>query len=223
MQNIMSPQNEFLKRNERLWMRPGRVYIPASNFSGIAYDPTVVIQLRSVGTGIAATGNLELVEVNTSGVTGINFTTAANSINHLMEVPADLDLSFPIYTSVYWTANNVAGSTDWRILYKPFIANSTVLGSAEAATATDKLGAAHTMAGVAFTLMRTPEMRIDGGRLPDTTELLQLKVQMNALVTIATTFFIGLEVRYTRKFLQYGSMKAEAKAATFIASEKYAN
>ena len=79
------------------------------------------------------------------------------------------------------------------------------------------------MAGVAFTLMRTPEMRIDGGRLPDTTELLQLKVQMNALVTITTTFFIGLEVRYTRKLLQYGSMKAESKAATYIASEKYAN
>ena len=223
MQHSVSPQNEFLKRNERLWMRPGRLYIPASNFSGIAYEATTGNAIKSIGTGTPDATNMAVNEVNTSGITGILLKTADNTVCHLMEVPSDMDLTYPIYTSVYWTANNTSGSTDWEMFYKVFAPGTTVLGTAEAATAMSKVGAAQTMAAVAYTLMRTPEMRVNGGAMPDTTELIQWTVQMHALVTITLPFFIGLNIRYTRKLLQYGSMRAEAKAATYIASEKYSN
>jgi len=212
----------MLKHDKEILWRPGRLYIPAWQFTGLAYDPTVVVQIRTVGTGTAATGNMEVAEINTSGVTGVNFTTAANSINTLVQVPADMDLTQPIYGSVYWTANNTSGSTRWDLTHKAFIPNTTVLGTAEAAVAFDAALAAHTMAGVAYTLMRTPEARINGAKFPDTTEVIQFKVAMGALVTITTTFFVGLSLRYTPKRLQGNTgMLNPAKPATYIASNKY--
>jgi len=221
MQHSLSPQTEFLKRNERLWMRPGRLYIPAWQFSGLDYETTTATDIKSIATGAA--NDTAVVEINTSGVTAVNFTADLNSLSHFMAIPADCDLSFPIYFSVVWTANNVAGSATMAVKYKAFIANSTVLGAAVAATALDKTIALKAMAAVAFTVMTTAEGRIDGGRLPDTTEYLQLDVARTTAATITTVSFLGLNMRYTRKLLQYGSMKAEAKAATYIASEKFAD
>jgi hypothetical protein len=110
------------------------------------------------------------------------------------------------------------------MFYKAFIANSTVLGSAEAATAFDKVGAAQTMAGVAYTMMRTPEMRINGAKFPDTTEMVQFTVQMHALATITTVTFVGLGLRYTpKRLLGNTGMQKEAKAPTYINSNKGAN
>jgi hypothetical protein len=70
--------------------------------------------------------------------------------------------------------------------------------------------------------MVTTEGRIDGGRLGENTEYLQLDVSRVSVATITVVSFLGLNIRYTRKFLQYGSMKAEAKPNTYIASEKVA-
>jgi hypothetical protein len=80
------------------------------------------------------------------------------------------------------------------------------------------------MAGVAYTLMRTPEARINGAKFPDTTEVIQFTVAMGALVTITTTFFVGLSLRYTPKRLQGNTgMLMPAKPAAYIMSNKYAN
>src|SRR3990172_10707986 len=160
--------SERIKRDNQVWWRPGRLYIPAWQFSGLDYEATTAADIKAVGTGTPSDVNMNVGEINTSGITGVNFTTADNSICHLMEVPADMDLAYPIYTSVYWTANNTSGSVDWEMFYKVFIPGTTVLGSAEAATAMSKVGAAQTMAGTAYTLMRTPEMRIYGNVIPDT-------------------------------------------------------
>jgi hypothetical protein len=218
-----NPSREAFKRDSQMWWRPGRLYIPAWQLSGIGYEATGAANVKSIGTGTPSATNMITAEVNTSGIVGLNFTTADNTVSHLMEIPADMDLSRPIYTSLYWTANNTSGSVDWEMFYKAFIANSTVLGSAEAATAFDKVGAAQTMAGVAFTTMRTPEMRIYGGKLPDTTELIQFTIQMHALVTITTVTLLGLAIRYTPHRLYYDPMTVEAKAPTYIGSSKYPN
>ena len=223
MLHAASPQNEFLKRNERLWMRPGRLYVPVWQFAGLDYEATTGNDIKSIGTGTPSATNMIIAEANTSGIVGLNLNTADNSVCHMLEVPADMDLSFPIYPYVRWTANNTSGSTEWVLFHKAFVDNATVLGSAEPAVVLDSVIGAHTMAGVAFTLMKTPEGRINGGTFPDTTESIQFKIQMHALVTITVPFLLGFGLRYTRKLLQYGSMKQEAKAATYIASEKYAN
>ena len=203
-----------------MW-RPGRIYIPAWQLAGLDYEATGAADIKSIGTGTPSASNLNFAEINTSGITGIQMTTAANSVNHLMEIPADMDLNYPIYVSVYWTANNTSGSVDWNLAYKAFAPNSTVLGSGEAATAFSSDPAAHTMAGVAYTLMRTPEGRINGGALADTTELIQLAIIMNALVTITTVFLVGIAIRYTPHRLYAGSMSTEAKAPTYIGGQKY--
>lgn len=214
----------MLKHDKEILWKPGRIYIPAWQFSGLDYEATTAADIKSVGTGTPSDVNLNIGEVNTSGITGINFTTADNSINTLIETPADLDIAHPIYTRVFWTANNTSGSVDWEMFYKVFIAGTTVLGSAEAATAFDGVGAAQTMAGVAYTLMRTPTMRINGNKIPDTTDMIQFKVQMHALVTITSVAFIGLGIRYTPKRLQGNTgMLMPAKPATYIASNKYAS
>lgn len=212
---------EYIKRDSQMWWRPGRMYIPAWQFSGLDYETTTANDIKSIGTGTPSSTNLIVTEINTSGVTAVNMTTAANSINHLMEIPADMDLKYPIYFSVYWTANNTSGSTDWDVLYKAIVPGTTVLGTGEGATALDAGVPTQTMAGVAYTIMRTSEGRIYGGTLADTTEMIQLTVVMNALVTITTTSFLGLAIRYTPRRLYYDGMMVEAKAPTYIASNKY--
>ena len=223
MLNTVRSYNRLRHDAQFVW-RPGRIYIPAWQFAGLDFEATGANDIKSTGTGTPSATNLIVAEINTSGITGINMLTAANSVNHLLEVPSDLDPSQPIYASVYWTANNTSGSVDWNLFYKLFTGNSTVLGSAEAAVAFTNDPAAHTMAGVAYTLMRTPEARIPGGTIGDTTELLQLAVVMNALVTITTPFFVGLALRYTpRRLWGPDGMGHEAKAPTFIVGKTYAN
>ena len=223
MLNTVRSYNRLRHDAQFVW-RPGRIYIPAWQLAGVDYEATGAADIKSTGTGTPSATNLNFAEINTSGITGIQMTTAANSVNHLMEVPSDLDPSQPVYVSVYWTSSNTSGSVDWNLFYKTFIGNSTVLGSAEAAVAFTNDPAAQTMAGVAFTLMRTPEARILGGTLGDTTELLQLAFVMNALVTITTVFLVGVAIRYTpRRLWGPDGMGHEAKAPTFIIGKTYAN
>jgi len=218
--NVTAP-NEFTKRDSGAWWRPGRLYIPAWQFSGQVYEPTATAGIKGAGTGAAT--EVASVEINTSGITASNFTANLNSLEHLLAVPADMDLKYPIYFSVVWTANNTSGSVTWDVLYKAFTANSTVLGTAVSATALSKTIGAHSMAGVAFTTMVTPEGRLNGGTLGDFVEYLQLGVVRTTAATITTASFLGLNVRYTPHRYVYGSMLHEAKAATYIASDKYPN
>lgn len=201
--------------------RPKRIYIPAWQFSGLDYEATGAADIKSAGTGTPSATNLIVTEINTSGVTAVNMTTADNTICHLLEVPPDMDFNKPIYGSVYWTANNTSGSCDWELFYKTFVPGTTVLGTAEAATAWGA-GAAQTMASVAYTVMRTPEMVIPAATLGQDTEMLQITVQMHALVTITTVSFLGLAIRYTPRYLRGpDGMKHEAKPPANIASSMY--
>lgn len=202
--------------------RPCRLFIPAWQFAGLAYEATTGNAVKSVGTGTPDATNMAANEVNTSGISGILLKTADNTVNHIMEVPWNMDLQKPVYASVWWTSNNTTGSVDWELFYKAFIPGTTVLGTAEAATAMDKVGAAQTSPGVAYTVSRTPEMSINGSKIPETTELLQWTVQMHALVTITLPFFLGLTIRWSPRFLRgRDGMAREAKAPTNIGSSQY--
>lgn len=209
----------MIKHDKEMLWRPGYIYIPAWQFSGLDYEATTATDIKSMGTGSA--NDTAIVEVNTSGVTALRMGAALNSVEHFMLMPGDLDRMFPIYFRTWWTANNTSGDATWKVLYKAIVPDTTVLGTAVAATALDKAIALDPMAGVAYTIMRSPEGRVNGSAIADTAEALQIDVSIAALTTITTPFFLGLEIRYTPKMLQGGSSLREAKAALHIGSNKY--
>lgn len=200
--------------------RPGRIYIPAWSFAGLDYEVTTATDIKSMGTGAA--NDTSIIEINTSGVTAINMTANANSVETFIMIPFDLDIQKNIYFRVWWTANNTSGSVTWDVLYKPYIPDTTVLGTAVSATALTTAIGADTMAGVAFTMMRSPEGILGAGVLPETTEALQLGVVRTTVATITTASFLGLEIRYSpRRLRGPDGMAREAKSPTSIASKHY--
>jgi hypothetical protein len=211
-----------LKHDSQVIWRPGRIYIPAWQFSGLDYEVTTATDLKSMGTGAA--NDTSVIEINTSGITAVNLTANANSLEHFMAVPGDMDLTQPIYFSVVWTANNTSGSATMAVLYKPFIKDTTVLGTAVSATALSTAIPLKNMAGVAFTIMVTDEGKLNGNVLPETTEYLQLGVVRTTVATITTVSFIGLNIRYSpRRFWGPEGMGHEAKPPVFIAGKTYLN
>lgn len=207
-----------IKADKEILWRPGRIYIPAASFSGLDYEVTTATDIKSMGTGAA--NDTALVEVNTSGITGISMGANANSVEHFMMIP-DWDKQFNIYFRVWWTANNTSGSCTWDVLYKVFQPDSTVLGTAVSATALSTAIGADSMAAVAYTMMRSPEGKLNGGVLGDTTEAIQLGVVRTTVTTITTPFLLGLEIRYTPKRLQGQGSLVESKPAAYIGSNKY--
>ena len=99
---------------------------------------------------------------------------------------------------------------------------TTVLGTAEAATALTTAVAVQNMAGVAYTIMRTPEGMLKGGTLAETCEMLNLTIQMHALTTITTVTLLGMAIRYTpRRLRGPDGMAHQAKAPIYIAGRTY--
>jgi len=221
MPNFVQSHNR-LKHDSHVVWRPGRIYIPAWQFAGLDYEITTATDIKSMSTGAA--NDTSIIEINTSGVTALNLTANANAVDHFMAIPGDMDLSQPLYFSVVWTANNTSGSATMAVLYKPYVKDTTVLGSAPAATALSTAIPLKNMAGVAFTVMVTDEGKLNGGVLPETTEYLQLGVSRTTVATITTVSFIGLNIRYTpKRFWGPDGMGHEAKAPTFIGGKTYAN
>lgn len=200
--------------------RPRSLYIPAWQFAGLDYETTTATDIKSMGTGAA--NDQAIVEINTSGVTALNMTANANSVETLLLIPADMDIQKPVYFRIWWTANNTSGSVTWDVLYKALTPDSTVLGTAPAATALTTAIGSDAMAGVAFTIMRSPEGVLAGGTLAETVEALQLGVVRTTVATITTASFLGLEVRYSPRILRGpDGMAREAKKPTTIAGKVY--
>jgi hypothetical protein len=202
--------------------RPQRIYIPAWNFSGLDYEATGAADIKSMGTGTPSATELIMTEINTSGVTALNMIANATSIETFMMIPTDMDIQKNVYFRVWWTANNTSGSCTWDVLYKVYIPGTTILGTAVSATALSTAIGAQTMAGVAFTIMRTPEGILGGGTLLETTEGIQLGVVRTTATTITTASFLGLEIRYSpRRLRGPDGMSREAKAPATITSKQY--
>lgn len=209
----------FKDDNAFRW-RPKSIYVPAWQFSGLDYEATTATDVKSMGTGAA--NDTSIAEINTSGITAINMTANLNSVEHFLMLPFDIDIQKNIYFRVWWTANNTSGSCTWDVLYKVYNPGTTVLGTAPAATALTTAIGAQTMASVAYTVMRTPEGVLLGGTLADSTQALQLGVVRTTVSTITTASFLGLEIRYTPRYL-YGpdGMTVEAKAPITNTSKQY--
>lgn len=217
----MPPVNPPLENDSSFLWRPKRLYIPAWQFAGLDYETTTATDIKSIGVG---SGNdMTIGEVNSSNVTGLFMGANADTVETLITVPGDMDFKFPICFRVWWTANNTSGSVLWKVFYKTHIANSTVIGTGTAATALDKVIVAKTMAGVAYTAMVTEDGYINGNKLGDSVEMLQLSVENDTMTTITTSIFLGLEIRYTPRRMKWGSMINESKPNTYIASKLFPN
>ena len=200
--------------------RPGRLYIPAWQFAGLDYEVTTATDIKSMGTGAA--NDTSIVEINTSGVTALDMTANANSVQTFLMMPQDLDLQKNIYFRIWWTANNTSGSVTWDVLYKSFVADTTVLGTAPAATVLTTAIGSDAMAAAAYTIMRSPEGILAGGTLAENVEALQLGVVRTSVATITTASFLGLELRYSpRRLRGPDGMAKEAKSPIYIAAKQY--
>lgn len=208
----------MIKHDKEMLWRPGRIWIPAWQFGGLDYETTTTTDIKSIGVG---TGNdLAIAEVNTGNVTGIAFGANADTVETLLLMP-DLDKSQNIFFKVWWTANNTSGSVTWDVLYKTYVADSTTVGSAAATTALDVAIGADSMAGVAYTMMRSPAGVLKGGTLADNVEMLQLSVKRTAATTVTSALFMGLEIYFTPKRLWGVGSLIPSKSAQYIGSNKY--
>lgn len=189
----------MIKHDKEIHWRPGYLYIPAWQFQGIDYDTGgATTDLKSVGAGGGGT-SLRVAEVSTFNMTAVSFDANSDTLEHFLMLPYDLDPQYNAYFKVWWTANNTSGDVTWDVLYKQYVPNSTVL--AAATTALDKTVGIQSMAGVAYTLMRTGAGVLKGGTIASTSEALGVAVKRTAATTVSSALFLGLEMRYTPKRL----------------------
>lgn len=218
MPNYIQSHNR-LKHDSAIVWRPGRIFLPAVNFSSILLDAGV------------HSGAPVLAEVSTFGVTGVLMDTAADEINTYLTLPDDLDLSKRIYARVHWTSGStdVTDTVTWKVWYKPLIFNTTAIEAIgnTGGTALDKVIAAQDVpVATAYVWVATEEGYIDAGKLPETTGALLLSVELDAFDAglAEAKLLLGLELRYTpRRLWGPDGMPQEAKAPTFIGGKTYAN
>lgn len=201
--------------------RPGYIYIPAVNFSGIDYETTSATDLKSVdGQGANTTS---VGEVSTFGITGVTMTTATDRLNHLMKLPWDLDPKKNIYISCDWCANTTSTSeaVTWLVTYRAMQANVTALAAAATALDTDIASDAHPVA-TAYTYAQSPEGIIKAGTLTPATDGIIWRVEMNTENLSGSVIFLGLNVRYSpRRMRGPDGMAREAKAPTARTGSQY--
>ena len=222
MPNFVSSHNRLKHDAGFLW-RPGRVFLPATNFSNYVG--------AAGATAGAHTGAPVFQEISTFGVVGLLMDTAADEANTYMILPDDIDLSKRIYTRVHWTSGStdVADTVTWKVWYKPLIFNTTAILAIgdTGGTALDKVVAAQDVpVATAYAWAVTAEGYLDAGKLPETTGALVLAVELDAFDAGLSEdkFLLGLELRYTpRRLWGPDGMQHEAKAPTYTAGKTYAN
>lgn len=234
MPNYIQSHNK-LKHDSNLSWRPGRVWLPAMQFTGMSVtainEGGAANDAYGVGWEGAHTGAPISKEISTFGVNGILLDTAADEVNTFMILPDDLDLSKRIYARVHWTSGStdVADTVTWKVWYKPLIFNVTAIDAigATGGTALDKVIAAQDVpVATAYAWVVSEEGYLDAGKLPDTTGALLWSVELDAFDAGLSEdkLLLGLELRYTpRRLWGPDGMSHEAKAPTFIAGKTYSN
>ena len=200
---------EYLKRDSQVWWRPGRLYRPAYNMQGLYINTNLV----SLGTGTSTVQNL-----NSTTIASLHTGATGNTVCDFIELPYDIDVSKHIYFSVDWCASGTSGSLTPTIKYTPYVVGTTAFITP--ATALDSVMVAQTTAGVAYTLTRSAEGFIAPNILNDNVEFLGLQFTLT-LATLTTVEMLGYTIRYTPKRLYYDGMLHDAKAPTYIGSNKY--
>ena len=209
--------------------RPGRLYLPAVQFTGMS-----VSAINEGGAANDAYGlNWESSdtsapyskEISTFGVNGILMMTDGMMVSTDLMAPYDLDVTKNIYARVHWTC----GSTDvtdavlWKCLYRAMVPEVTAL--AAAGTAFDTVIASDLVpVATAYTINRTSWAKIIGNTLSKKVEHLSFQVEMDtkAAALSEDLFFLGLELRYTPKRLYRGDgMAVEAKMPNALLGDLY--
>lgn len=225
MDPVVHASSELFKRDAPFWWRPGRIYVPVWQFSGLIYEATGAAGIKSAGAGTPSATNKVITEIGTTGITGLLLEAAGDSVMHAMALPADYDIAWPMYVSIHWSSGSstTADTITWLVQYTPIVLNTTVI--IDPATALDKVVPQDTVpVASANVWCRTDEGRINGGKLADNVEAMLFEVEMDAFAAGLTEakHLLGLELRYTPKRLHYGDgMRHEAKAPTFMLSSKF--
>ncbi len=211
-----SPGNAF-KRDSNFWWRPGRVYYPASEFTGM-------IGAAGVDAGVH-TGAPVQQEIGTIGIVGILMDTAGDMVTHNAAIPSDFDVNHPAYVRVHWCSGStdVADTVTWLLTYTALIPNVTALITP--ATALNKVIAAQDVpVATANVLCATAWGRINGKAISHKAEAWAWLLEMDAFdVGLSEDkFLLGFEVAYTPKRLHYGDgMRREAEAPRYMLGDDY--
>jgi len=180
-----------------IWWRPGRIYIPANDFSGWIGAAGV-----DVGSG---TGAPVQQEISTFGLVSVLMDTAGDELNHLMQIPYDFDPKKKMEVRVHWTSGSAttADTIDWLVRYQAIVPDSTTLASAS--TALDTQPAQDTVIG-AYTHQVTTWGTILPATIGENVEMIQWEVEMDAFAAGLTEdkFFLGLEIAYSPRRMYYG-------------------
>lgn len=173
--------------------RPGRIYIPVSEFTGWIGQAAAV----NAGTGPGAPVQQE---VSTFGIVACLMDTAGDALDHNLMIPYDCDLNKDIRFRVHWTSGSAttADTIDWKVFYLGLVPNTTTIAAATNALTTTV--AQDTVAG-AYIYQTTEYGVLVGGTLSQSVESLTLQVEMDAFAAGLTEdkFLLGLEMVYTPK------------------------
>src|SRR5574342_577206 len=136
----------MIKQDKDLLWRPGRVYVPVSSFTGWTYEATGAAGVKSAGAGTPSATNKQFTEIGTTGIVGMLFEAAGDSIMHSMLLPYDYDTDHPMYLRVHWSSGSTttADTIDWLVQYTAITLDATAI--IDPATALDTVIAQDTVA-----------------------------------------------------------------------------
>ena len=185
----------MIKNDKELLWRPGRMFIPVSQFSGI-------IGAAGVSAGVG-TGAPVQQEVSTFGIVGILMDTAGDELNHMTMLPYDFDTAHPLYARVHFTTGSAtaADTIDWLFRYTQLVPNVTTLVDPSTTPAVNIVQM--TVTGTAYSYQVTSWARINGGVISNKAEAILCEVELDAFAAGLTEdkFLLGLELMYTPRRL----------------------
>jgi hypothetical protein len=188
--NVDSPNRIYSDKS--LSWRPGRLYIPVSEFTGLIGAAGV-----SAGTGPGAPVQQE---ISTFGLNAVLMDTAADALDHNFMLPYDVDLKKDIRFRVHWTSGSAdtADTVTWKVFYLGIVPNVTTIAAASNALTT--VVAAQDVTG-AYDYQVTAYGVLVGGTLTQDVEILAVQVELDAFDAGLTEdkFLLGLEMVYTPK------------------------
>lgn len=186
----------MIKQDKELLWRPGRVYIPVSEFTGL-------IGTAGVRAGVGVGAPIEQ-EISSIAIVGILMDTAADELNHNMLLPYDFDTAHNLYYRVHFTTASAtaADTIEWLVRYTQIIPNVTTM--IDPATAASKDIVSMTVTGTALSYQTTSWGWINGGVISNKAEAILLEVELQAFAAGLTEdkFLLGLELAYTPKRLK---------------------
>lgn len=107
-------------------------FIQAKDFTSVAKasaTPAIATFTSSAGP--------EIEQINSTGITGLNMSTAGELVRHLWVPKGGADLSKRVYFRVHWTSASSTGAdtVDWKVLTSVLAHNTDRLNSISPATA----------------------------------------------------------------------------------------